>query len=83
MSSTSSTKQLRYRIMLALYLPILLYSFSTFDLTEDVVAFTAEPTIEEGHIEDVGKETSLVEDTGEPVSVDSIDSANQPHTADE
>lgn len=31
-------KQLRYRVMLALYLPILLYSFSTFDLQEETVA---------------------------------------------
>jgi len=31
-------KQLRYRVMLALYLPILLYSFSTFDLNEESVA---------------------------------------------
>ncbi len=31
-------KQLRYRVMLALYLPILLYSFSTFDLEEQSVA---------------------------------------------
>lgn len=31
-------KQLRYRVMLALYLPILLYSFSTFDLKEETVA---------------------------------------------
>src|SRR6056297_1215047 len=31
-------KQLRYRVMLALYLPILLYSFSTFDLKEQSVA---------------------------------------------
>lgn len=31
-------KQLRYRVMLALYLPILLYSFSTFDLKEKSVA---------------------------------------------
>ena len=30
-------KQLRYRVMLALYLPILLYSFSTFDLNEESV----------------------------------------------
>lgn len=30
-------KQLRYRVMLALYLPILLYSFSTFDLKEETV----------------------------------------------
>lgn len=31
-------KELRYRVMLALYLPILLYAFSTFELEEDVVA---------------------------------------------
>lgn len=30
-------KQLRYRVMLALYLPILLYSFSTFDIKEKTV----------------------------------------------
>lgn len=34
----AEVKQLRYRVMLALYLPILLYSFSTFDLKEDTVA---------------------------------------------
>ncbi len=31
-------KELRYNIMLALYFPILLYAFSTFDLSEDVYA---------------------------------------------
>jgi hypothetical protein len=31
-------KELRYQVMLALYLPILLYSFSTFDLKEKSVA---------------------------------------------
>lgn len=31
-------KELRYQVMLALYLPILLYSFSTFDLSEQSVA---------------------------------------------
>ena len=31
-------KELRYQVMLALYLPILLYSFSTFDLKEQSVA---------------------------------------------
>lgn len=31
-------KELRYQVMLALYLPILLYSFSTFDLKEQTVA---------------------------------------------
>jgi translation initiation factor 1 (eIF-1/SUI1) len=34
----SRVKELRYQIMLALYLPILLYSFSTFDLEESTVA---------------------------------------------
>ncbi len=34
----AEVKQLRYRVMLALYLPILLYSFSTFDLKEETVA---------------------------------------------
>lgn len=39
-------KQLRYRVMLALYLPILLYSFSTFDLKEEsVAAKTVEPVL--------------------------------------
>lgn len=39
-------KQLRYRVMLALYLPILLYSFSTFDLKEKSVAAKAvEPVL--------------------------------------
>ena len=33
-----SIKQLRYQVMLALYLPILLYSFSTFDVDESTVA---------------------------------------------
>ena len=32
-------KELRYKIMLALYLPILLYSFSTFDIDEASVVF--------------------------------------------
>ncbi len=31
-------KELRYNIMLALYFPILLYAFSTFDLSENVYA---------------------------------------------
>lgn len=34
----SNIKELRYQVMLALYLPILLYSFSTFDLEEKSVA---------------------------------------------
>jgi hypothetical protein len=34
----ASIKQLRYQVMLALYLPILLYSFSTFDVDETTVA---------------------------------------------
>ncbi len=39
-------KQLRYRVMLALYLPILLYSFSTFDLKEkSVAAKSVEPVL--------------------------------------
>ena len=33
-------KELRYQVMLALYLPILLYSFSTFDLKETTFAVT-------------------------------------------
>jgi hypothetical protein len=38
MSSTTDLKDLRYNVMLALYLPILLYSFSTFDLDTSTVA---------------------------------------------
>lgn len=34
----SRLKELRYRVMLALYLPILLYAFSTYDLSEDTYA---------------------------------------------
>lgn len=34
----TSIKELRYQVMLALYLPILLYSFSTFDLDEETFA---------------------------------------------
>ena len=33
-----SLKELRYRVMLALYFPILAYAFSTFDLSEDTYA---------------------------------------------
>ena len=33
--STIRIKTLRYQIMLALYLPVLLYAFSTFDISED------------------------------------------------
>lgn len=39
-------KELRYNIMLALYFPILLYAFSTFDLDEDVfVVESLEPVV--------------------------------------
>jgi len=38
MAGGSDIKELRYKVMLALYLPILLYSFSTFDLSEQSVA---------------------------------------------
>ena len=39
-------KELRYNVMLALYLPILLYSFSTFDLDEETVPVSdAKPTL--------------------------------------
>lgn len=39
-------KELRYNIMLALYFPILLYAFSTFDLDEDVfVVENLEPVV--------------------------------------
>ena len=39
-------KELRYNIMLALYFPILLYAFSTFDLSEDTYAVDAlEPVV--------------------------------------
>jgi hypothetical protein len=38
MAEGSDIKQLRYQVMLALYLPILLYSFSTFDLDETTFA---------------------------------------------
>ena len=34
----SSAKQLRYYVMLALYFPLLLYSVSTFDLSEETYA---------------------------------------------
>lgn len=37
-SGGTDIKELRYKVMLALYLPILLYSFSTFDLQEQTVA---------------------------------------------
>jgi hypothetical protein len=37
-SGGKDIKELRYQVMLALYLPILLYSFSTFDLKEKSVA---------------------------------------------
>lgn len=37
---TAGIKELRYQVMLALYLPILLYSFSTFDLEETSFAVT-------------------------------------------
>jgi len=37
-AGASDIKQLRYQVMLALYLPILLYSFSTFDLDETTFA---------------------------------------------
>ncbi len=38
MAGGTDIKELRYQVMLALYLPILLYSFSTFDLKEKSVA---------------------------------------------
>lgn len=38
MAEGADIKQLRYQVMLALYLPILLYSFSTFDLDETTFA---------------------------------------------
>jgi len=38
MAGDARIKELRYQVMLALYLPILLYSFSTFDLKEQSVA---------------------------------------------
>lgn len=38
MAGGTNIKELRYQVMLALYLPILLYSFSTFDLKEKSVA---------------------------------------------
>lgn len=38
MAGDARIKELRYQVMLALYLPILLYSFSTFDLKEKSVA---------------------------------------------
>jgi len=38
MAESGDIKQLRYQVMLALYLPILLYSFSTFDLDETTFA---------------------------------------------
>jgi len=38
MAGNARIKELRYQVMLALYLPILLYSFSTFDLKEKSVA---------------------------------------------
>jgi len=38
MAGDARIKELRYQVMLALYLPILLYSFSTFDLSEQSVA---------------------------------------------
>jgi len=38
MADSGDIKQLRYQVMLALYLPILLYSFSTFDLDETTFA---------------------------------------------
>lgn len=38
MAGSARIKELRYQVMLALYLPILLYSFSTFDLSEQSVA---------------------------------------------
>lgn len=42
-------KDLRYRVMLALYLPILLYAFSTFDLSdESVAAQEVSPMLVEG-----------------------------------
>ncbi len=37
-AGSTRIKELRYQVMLALYLPILLYSFSTFDLDEDTFA---------------------------------------------
>lgn len=37
-AGSGRVKELRYQVMLALYLPILLYSFSTFDLKEKSVA---------------------------------------------
>jgi hypothetical protein len=48
----SSAKELRYYVMLALYFPILLYSVSTFDVSEEAYAVTdyaaravGEPTV--------------------------------------
>ncbi|MDX1531863.1 MAG: GldM family protein, partial [Rhodothermales bacterium] len=42
----SALKDLRYNVMLALYFPILLYAFSTFDLNEDVYVVEAvEPVV--------------------------------------
>lgn len=37
-AGSARIKELRYQVMLALYLPILLYSFSTFDLDEETFA---------------------------------------------
>lgn len=46
---SSRIKDLRYRVMLALYLPILLYAFSTFDLSdESVAAQEVSPVLVEG-----------------------------------
>jgi hypothetical protein len=43
---TSRLKDLRYSVMLALYLPILLYAFSTYDLSEDTYAVqSVEPVV--------------------------------------
>lgn len=74
MSDDSTIKELRYQVMLALYLPILLYSFSTFDLPDDTVAMEAEPVLVEGHVEDVGDAVDVgpEEDVGEPIDPDSL-----------
>lgn len=43
---TSRLKDMRYSVMLALYLPILLYAFSTYDLSDDTYAVqSVEPVV--------------------------------------
>jgi len=53
MAGSQEIQDLRYKVMLALYLPILLYAFSTFDAGEEVVGAEVQPVL-------IGEQQSLL-----------------------